>query len=130
MGREDLASMFGQVLGGLGAIGFDDVHGCAAAGEFGRNQVAGNGGARQKNAAACEIVRGKGFEKAFGDVLLAHQIDLEMDGFNRGSGGGANGTDSRAELAEIVRRAVQGVQEIADAVGAGEDEPIVRSQLR
>ena len=104
-----------------GAVGLHDIHTGAAAGEFGGHQVAGDGGARKQDAFAGQIVRGEGFEQRFGDVLLAHQVHLDVQRFDGGARGGADGADLGAQFAQIV----QVVEEEAHSVGAGEDQPVV-----
>ena len=86
-----------------GAVGLHDIHVRAAAGEFGGHQVAGDGGARQQDALAGQIVSGEGFEQPFGDVLLAHQVHLDVQRLDGGARGRADGADFGAQLAEIVQ---------------------------
>ena len=77
-----------------GAVGLHDVHARAAAGEFVGHEVAGDGGARQQDALAGQVVSGEGFQQAFGDVLLAHQVHLEVQRFDGGARGRADGADA------------------------------------
>ena len=100
--RQDFARLLREMLGRHGAVGLHHVHVRAAAGEFGGHQVARHGGARQQDALAGEIVRGEGFEQPFGDVLLAHQVHLEVQRFDGGARGRPDGADFGAQLAQIV----------------------------
>src|SRR5205823_2471528 len=104
---------------------FHDVHARAAAGQRGGHEVAGDGGAREQDAAAGEVVRSEGVDQAFGDVLGAHEIDLQVQRFNRRASGGTDGADLRAKRAQVGGGAVEAIEEEADAVGAGEDQPVV-----
>ena len=127
--RQDFAYLLGEMLRRHGAVRLDDVHARAAAGEFGGHQVAGDGGARQQDALALQVVGGEGFQQTFGDVLLAHQVHLEMQGFDGGARGRPDGADFGAQLAQIARAGIEAVEEEAHAVGAGEDQPVVGVEL-
>ena len=44
---------------------------------------------------------GEGFEQAFGHVLLAHEIALEMQRFDGVARGRADGADARPQRAQV-----------------------------
>ena len=71
-------------------------------------------------------MRGERFEQALGDVLLRHQVDLQVERFDGGASGGSDGADAGAQCAQVGVPGVEALDEKAHAVGAGEDQPVVR----
>src|SRR5882724_11212296 len=113
--------MVREAIGRDGSVSLHYVDLSAAAGELLRDEVACHGSAREQDALAGEVVRGEGFEQTFGDVLLTHEVDFEMEGLDGVAGGRADGADARAELAQVGGGAIEGLHEKPDSVGAGED---------
>ena len=66
-----------------------------------RDMVARHGGAGEQDALAGEVVLREGSQQAFGDVLCAHEIDFQVECFDGGAGGGADGADAGAEFAQV-----------------------------
>ena len=126
-----IAAVNGDAVG-LGAtlVLFSDISIMNEGAKFGDTHtkvglVAGDGGAREQDLCAGEIVRGEGLEQRFRDVFGGGQVHLDvklLDGLARGR---ADGAHLRFELAQIV----QPVEEETHAVGAGEDEPVVFGEI-
>ncbi len=123
--RQDVARVFGEMIGRHGAVSLHDIDVSAAAGEFVGHEVARDGGARKQDVFAGKIVSGEGFEERFGDVLFAHQVHFDVQRFDGGARGRSDGADFGAQLAEVVEM----FEEEANAVGAGEDQPVVGVEI-
>ena len=94
---EDGGGLRRSVLRHDGAVGFHDIDPRAAAGQFDRNDVAGDGGAREQYALPGQVVRLEGGEQALRDVLLAHEIDFEVQRLDGGARGRSDGADAGAK---------------------------------
>ncbi len=65
-------------------------------------------------------------DDGLGDVLGGLEIDLEMEVADAGGGGGADGGDAgAADVAGVVVELEEEAEEGVDAIGAGENDPIV-----
>ena len=101
--RDAVAEAFGR----HGAIGLHhiDVRAAPASSTGTRSRATAARGSRTRlPARSCG---GEGLEQALGDVLLAHQIDLQVERFDGGARGRADGADLGAQRAQVGGGAVQ-----------------------
>src|SRR5208283_1892485 len=114
---ENFGGAGGSVVGHHGAVGLDHIHLRAAASEFDRNQVARHGGARQQDSLSAQVVIRESGDQSLGDILGAHQVHFQMQSFDSGAGGGADGADACAQRAPIKRGTIEPLDEASHAGG-------------
>ena len=127
-GAQDGGRATGEFGGRDCAIGFADIDISAAAAKLVGENIAGDGGAGDQDSGAGEVKSGKRPEKTLGDVLFGEDIHFDVEAFQGVTGGRADGADAAANGTKVRGRGVETFQKAADAVGAGEDQPVVRGQ--
>ena len=123
---EDFASAGGVFGFGDGLVGDADIDDGVEGVESVGDDHAGFLGFDPKHGKAIDLLFLEGVDEAFGDVLVGDEVDGEAVFVNLGDGGGSDGRDfGSAKAAGVFVDGVEAFKESLDAVGAGEDEPVI-----